>query len=79
MLRIEGLVAGWGSRTVLHDVTVTVPAGAFTAVVGPNGSGKFTLLATLFGGLTPYAGTVRLGSTTCSACPRGSAPGASAC
>lgn len=49
-----------GGRTVLHDVTLVVPRGGVTAVLGPSGSGKSTLLAALTGELVPAAGSVEI-------------------
>jgi len=43
---------------VLRDISFTLPAGTFLAVVGPNGAGKSTLLALLAGLLTPQSGTI---------------------
>lgn len=44
-VRLEHVSAGYeGSRPVLHDVSLTIPAGAHVAVVGPSGSGKSTLI-----------------------------------
>ncbi|GAB3577617.1 zinc ABC transporter ATP-binding protein AztA [Amycolatopsis endophytica] len=55
---LEGVSAGYARRTVLHDVSVSFPAGAVTAVVGANGSGKSTLLGVLAGILRQSGGTV---------------------
>ena len=44
MLAIEKLSAGYGEKLALHDVTLTVAAGEFLGVLGPNGCGKTTLL-----------------------------------
>lgn len=60
---LHGLVArdlcfAHGSHEVLHDVSVTVPRGAVTAVVGPNGAGKSTLVEILAGVRPPRSGTV---------------------
>jgi putative ABC transport system ATP-binding protein len=52
--------SGGQSLTVLHDVTFTVPDGAFVAIVGPSGSGKTTLLGLLAGLDTPTSGAVLL-------------------
>ncbi|MEV0029809.1 zinc ABC transporter ATP-binding protein AztA [Nocardia sp. NPDC050793] len=57
-LRLAGLSAGYRGRTVLADITATIPAGRITAVLGHNGSGKSTLLAALAGVLKPVAGTI---------------------
>lgn len=47
------------ARDAVHAVDLAVPAGAFYAVIGPNGCGKTTLLRILLGALTPGAGDVR--------------------
>ena len=49
-----------GGRAILRDVSLVVPRGSITAVLGPSGSGKSTLLAALTGELRPVAGSVRL-------------------
>lgn len=48
-LRLEGLSKGFGPRRVLDGVSLTIPAGAVTAVLGMNGAGKTTLLRCLSG------------------------------
>ncbi len=45
------LSVSFGSKQALSDVTFTIPAGAFVAVVGPNAAGKTTLLRVLLGTL----------------------------
>ncbi|GAA1498043.1 ATP-binding cassette domain-containing protein [Paeniglutamicibacter kerguelensis] len=61
-LAVENLSAGYGGRTVLHEVSLQFPAGSHTAVIGPSGSGKTTLARVLQGQLVPAAGAVLDGS-----------------
>lgn len=57
LLEAKGLTAGYGRVQVLFGVDVTLHAGAVTALVGPNGHGKSTLLKS-------FAGLVRVQSGT---------------
>lgn len=49
-LRFEHITASYGADDVLHEVSCALPAGAVTAIVGPNGCGKTTLLRTALAG-----------------------------
>src|SRR5213082_4070307 len=48
----------FGEFTALEDVTLEVPEGSLTALLGPSGSGKSTLLRIIAGLETPDAGAV---------------------
>ena len=50
-----------GSGVVLHDITVSVPAGALVALVGPSGAGKTTLTSLVSRLYDPTTGAVRIG------------------
>jgi ABC-type branched-subunit amino acid transport system ATPase component len=49
MLTVEGVSAGYGAMTVLHDLTLAIGNGEAVAVVGANGAGKTTLVRTICG------------------------------
>lgn len=58
-VRLRGAELGWpGGEAVLQDVELSVPTGAYVAVVGPSGAGKSTLVAALLGFLQPRRGEV---------------------
>lgn len=57
---VSGLGVRRAERWLFRDLNLTVPRGAFVAVVGPSGAGKSTLLACLAGALAPGEGEIRL-------------------
>jgi ATP-binding cassette subfamily F protein 3 len=61
-LVLEELSVGYGELTLLRPVNLVVRYGQRIALVGPNGSGKTSLLNTITGQTPPLAGVVRLGS-----------------
>lgn len=54
------VTVGYGERVVLNGVDVSIEAGGMTAIIGPNGCGKSTLMRTLGGLLPVQAGEVLL-------------------
>ena len=58
MLSIDGLNVAYGGLKALVDVSLTVAAGQFVAIVGPNGAGKTTLFKTVSGTVKPTAGRI---------------------
>jgi branched-subunit amino acid ABC-type transport system permease component/ABC-type branched-subunit amino acid transport system ATPase component len=69
VLRLEGLVAGYGDVTVLRGVDLAVPAGAIVALLGANGAGKSTVCQVAAGALPVTAGRVLLDGADISAWP----------
>ena len=57
-MEAEGLCKFYGTREVLHDVSLRIHAGEIVTLVGPNGAGKTTLLKLLLGLDKPLHGTV---------------------
>ena len=50
----------YGSHTVLRDVSINVKAGEIVTIVGPNGSGKTSLVKTIIGAIEPVSGSLNL-------------------
>jgi branched-chain amino acid transport system ATP-binding protein len=58
ILRLTGVVAGYGAGDILKGVDLGVEAGKVTCLIGPNGAGKSTVLKAVSGLLRPSAGTI---------------------
>ena len=59
LLEADGVWAGYGDATVLEDISIAVEVGSSLALLGRNGMGKTTLLATLMGATRQSRGTIR--------------------
>jgi branched-chain amino acid transport system ATP-binding protein len=60
VLEVEDLSVTYGAVRALRGVSLSVPEGSVTAVLGANGAGKTTLLRTVSGLLRPRAGRIAL-------------------
>lgn len=58
LIELDDVACGYGSRRLWSHVDLQVHPGEFIAVLGPNGSGKTSLLKILLGQLAPQEGTV---------------------
>jgi branched-chain amino acid transport system ATP-binding protein len=58
VLSIDALNVAYGGLKALVDLSLTVAAGQFVAIVGPNGAGKTTLFKTVSGTVKPTAGRI---------------------
>ncbi len=60
-LTLERVTGGYGSRTVVHDVSFSLQPGEVVCLLGANGCGKTTLFKMILRLLRPTSGCVRLG------------------
>lgn len=60
LVEIRNLSLGFGRRTLLSDISFHVPAGRIISVIGPNGTGKTSLLRAISGNLKPFRGEIYL-------------------
>lgn len=59
-LRSDGATLSYDKRIIAENLSVDIPAGSFTAIIGPNACGKSTLLRAMAGLLTPSSGQILL-------------------
>ena len=57
-IRFDDVSFGYGAIPILSNISLTIPAGAFTSVIGPSGAGKTTLVDLVTGLLRPQQGDV---------------------
>jgi ABC-2 type transport system ATP-binding protein len=60
-IELKNLSRSYGSRTILHELSLQLQPGEFVGLLGPNGAGKSTLLKILSGHLIPGQGTALIG------------------
>jgi ABC-2 type transport system ATP-binding protein len=58
MLTVKNLTKTFGSKKAVHDVSFTINEGEVFSLIGPNSSGKTTIVKTIVGLLSPTHGTV---------------------
>ncbi len=60
LVRIRGLHFSRGNRKIFDGVDIDIPRGKITAIMGPSGTGKTTLLKLIGGQLRPSSGTIHV-------------------
>ena len=62
-MEVKDLQKGFDGRTLIKDLSFTLPRNGIVGVIGPNGVGKTTLFKTIVGLEQPDAGSVEVGDT----------------
>lgn len=60
LLSTNSISVKYGSNIVLRDVSLSIEEGEIITIVGPNGSGKTSLVKTIIGAVSPFRGSVSL-------------------
>lgn len=63
VLEVRNLCKGFGSKSLIDNLTFSLPKGSILGIVGGNGSGKTTFLRMLVSSEKPDSGTIELGET----------------
>jgi len=60
IINVDSLVAHYGDRQILNNISLTVEPGEIMVIMGGSGSGKTTLLRSMLGLMKPTSGTIEL-------------------
>jgi len=63
VLEVKNLGKAFGDKSLIEDLTFSVPKGSIVGIIGGNGAGKTTFLRMLVGTEQPDSGTIELGET----------------
>src|SRR3954462_5677574 len=67
-IKVEGLTKSFGKQLIWGDVSLTIPAGEISVMLGPSGTGKSVLLKALIGLLKPDRGSIMIEGTDIATC-----------
>ncbi|WP_373767347.1 energy-dependent translational throttle protein EttA [Glaesserella sp.] len=63
VIEVNHLTKSYGDRTLIDDLSFSIPKGAIVGIIGPNGAGKSTLFRMLSGQEQPDSGSIVMGET----------------
>jgi ATP-binding cassette ChvD family protein len=63
VVEVSGLAKGFGDRSLIEDLSFSLPPNGIVGVIGPNGVGKTTLFKMIIGEEKPDNGTIKVGDT----------------
>ena len=67
-IQVEGLTKSFGSQRIWEDVTLEIPEGEVSVLLGPSGTGKSVFLKSLIGLLRPERGSILVDGTDITEC-----------
>ena len=67
-IKVEGLTKSFGKQLIWGDVSLTIPAGEISVMLGPSGTGKSVFLKALIGLLKPDRGSIMIEGTDIATC-----------
>src|SRR5271155_3928337 len=67
-IQVEGLTKSFGSQRIWEDVTLEIPEGEVSVLLGPSGTGKSVFLKSLIGLLRPERGSIIVDGTDITEC-----------
>ena len=67
-IKVDNLTKSFGKQLIWGDVTLTIPAGEISVMLGPSGTGKSVFLKALIGLLKPDKGTIEIEGTDIASC-----------
>src|SRR3984893_6779744 len=67
-IQVEGLTKSFGSQRIWEDVTMEIPPGEVSVLLGPSGTGKSVFLKSLIGLLRPERGSIIVDGTDITEC-----------
>ncbi len=67
-IKVEDLTKSFGKQLIWGDVTLTIPAGEISVMLGPSGTGKSVFLKALIGLLKPDRGSIMIEGTDIASC-----------
>ncbi|WP_288063074.1 energy-dependent translational throttle protein EttA [Rodentibacter caecimuris] len=63
VIEVQNLTKSYGDRTLIDDLSFSIPKGAIVGIIGANGAGKSTLFRMLSGQEKPDSGSITMGET----------------
>ena len=75
-IEVKGLTKSFGSSVIWEDVTLSIPTGEVSVMLGPSGTGKSVFLKSLIGLLRPERGSIEIDGTNGIARSEGPVPAA---